>query len=85
VRIAVSPVVAQHFLIPRLPQLRSAFPDVTFDIVADIAPVNVLKREADIAIRQRPEGSAPAEPEALTMKVGKFAYALYGSRGMSGG
>ena len=80
VRIAVSPVVAQHFLIPRLPQLRSSFPDVTFDIVADIAPVNVLKREADIAIRQRPEGSAPAEPEALAMRVGNFAYALYGSR-----
>jgi len=80
VRIAVSPVVAHHFLIPRLPKLRSLFPEVTFDIVADIAPVNVLKREADIAIRQRPEGTAPAEPEALAMKVGTFGYALYGSR-----
>ena len=80
VRIAVSPVVAHHFLLPRLPELRSLFPDVAFDIVADIAPVNVLKREADIAIRQRPEGKTPAEPEALAMKVGKFGYALYGSR-----
>jgi len=49
--------------------------------VADIAPVNVLKREADIAIRQRPEGSPPAVPDALAMRVGKFGYALYGSRG----
>ena len=80
VRIAVSPVVAHHFLIPRLPQLRSLFPDVAFDIVADIAPVNVLRREADVAIRQRPEGTAPAEPEALAMRVGKFGYALYGGR-----
>ena len=55
--------------------------NVTFDIVADIAPGNVLKREADIAIRQRPEGSPPAEPDALAMRVGKFGYALYGSRG----
>jgi DNA-binding transcriptional LysR family regulator len=80
VRIAVNLVVAHHFLIPRLPELRAAFPNVTFDIVADIAPVNVLKREADIAIRQRPEGSPPAEPDALAMRVGKFGYALYGSR-----
>ena len=81
VRIAVSPVVAHHFLIPRLPELRSSFPNVTFDIVADIAAVNVLKREADIAMRQRPEGSPPAEPDALALRVGKFGYALYGSRG----
>ena len=79
--IAVFPVLAVHFLIPRLPDLRRRFPDVGFEIYADVAPVNVLKREADIAIRTYPEGREPAEPSALAVKVGKVGFALYGSKG----
>ena len=79
VRIAVSPLIAEHFLIPRVPELQRRFPNVAFDIVADISRANVLRREADIAIRQHPVGKAPAEASALVMKIGVFAFAAYAS------
>lgn len=79
VRIAVSPLVADHFLIPAVPELQRRFPGVAFDIVADISRANVLRREADIAIRQHPAGKAPAEPSALAMKIGAFSFAAYAS------
>jgi DNA-binding transcriptional LysR family regulator len=77
--VAVSPVVAEHFLIPRLPDLMKRFPDIAFDIHADISRRSLSKREADIAIRQYPEGTPPAEPSALAVKVGKLAAAAYAS------
>jgi DNA-binding transcriptional LysR family regulator len=79
VRIAVSPVVADHFLLPRVPALMQRFPDIPLDIVADIARVNVLRREADIALRQHTLGKAPAEPEALARHLCTFGFAAYAS------
>jgi DNA-binding transcriptional LysR family regulator len=79
VRIAVSPIMADHFLIPRVPELRRRFPEIRLDVFADITHVNVLRREADIAIRQRPRDKAPAEASALVTKVGSFAFAAYAS------
>jgi DNA-binding transcriptional LysR family regulator len=79
VRIAVSPLIAEHFLVPLVPELQRRFPNVGFDIVADISRTNVLRREADIAIRQHPTGKAPAESSALAMKIGVFAFAAYAS------
>lgn len=78
-RIAVSPVVAEHFLVPRLPELMKRFPDITFDIHADISRRSLSKREADVAIRQYAEGTPPAEPSALAVKVAKLAAAAYAS------
>lgn len=77
--IAVSPLIAEHFLIPRLPILMKRFPDIAFDIHADISRRSLSKREADIAIRQHPVGTPPAEPSALAVKVGKLAAAAYAS------
>ena len=79
VRIAVSPVMADHFLIPRVPELARRFPDIPLDILADVSRANILRREADIAIRQHPQGKSPAEPSALVKKVGAFAFAAYAS------
>lgn len=79
VRIAVSPLIADHFLIPLVPELQRRFPSIAFDIVADISRANVMRREADIAIRQHPAGKAPAESAALAMKIGAFAFAAYAS------
>lgn len=79
IRIAVSPVVADHFLIPRFADLQERFPGVRFDITADISRVNVTRREADIAIRQHPSGKSPAEPSALAVKVGQMGFAAFAS------
>jgi DNA-binding transcriptional LysR family regulator len=79
VRIAVSPLIADNFLIPLVPELQRRFPEVAFDIFADISRANVVRREADIAIRQHPAGKAPAESSALALKVGIFGFAAYAS------
>ena len=71
--------MAEQFLVPRLPELMARFPDVVFDIHADISRRSMSKREADIAIRQHAEGTPPAEPSALVVKVGKTAVAAYAS------
>ncbi|MBX3188619.1 MAG: hypothetical protein KF819_16500, partial [Labilithrix sp.] len=71
--------LADHFLIPRVPELRRRFPEIRLDVFADISHVNVLRREADIAIRQRPQDKSPAEASALVTKVGSFAFAAYAS------
>ena len=82
IRIAVSPVVAEHFLIPRVvPELMARFPDLELDIRANIARASFVgEREADIAIRQHPRGTTPAEPSAVVTKVGQLGFAGFASR-----
>jgi DNA-binding transcriptional LysR family regulator len=79
VRIAVSPVMGAHFLIPRVPELGRRFPETALEILADVSAVSIPQREADVAIRQYPRGRPPAEPSALAMKVGSFGFAAYAS------
>jgi DNA-binding transcriptional LysR family regulator len=80
VRIAVSPVVAEHFLMARIASLMEKFPGIELDIRAGVAPARFVgEREADIAIRQHPEGKAPAEPSVLAAKVGRIGFALFAS------
>lgn len=80
VRIAVSPVVAEHFLMPRVAELQRKFPGIELDIRAGVARARFVgEREADIAVRQHPEGTAPAEPSTLAAKVGRIGFALYAS------
>lgn len=81
VRLAVSPLFADHFLMPRVPELLRRLPDVELDIRAEIARANIVRREADIAIRQHPIDREPAEPAALAVKVARLGFAAYASRG----
>jgi DNA-binding transcriptional LysR family regulator len=56
VRIAVVPATAALFVVPALPKLRAAFPDITVELAPATALVDLSLREADIAIRTvRPE------------------------------
>jgi len=50
VRIAALPSVAQLWLSPRMPGLRSAFPDMRFSITALEQPPNLLREPFDLAI-----------------------------------
>lgn len=53
--------------------------EVTLDIVADLSRASIVPREADIAIRQHPQGKLPAEPSALASRVGTLGLAAYAS------
>jgi DNA-binding transcriptional LysR family regulator len=79
VRIAVSPIMADHFLIPRVPELMERITGIELDVVADLSRVKIAQREADIALRTYRHGEPPAEPSALAMKVGRFGFAAYAS------
>jgi DNA-binding transcriptional LysR family regulator len=81
VRIAVSPILAEQFLIPRVPELLRRFPGIELDVRADIARTSFVgEREADIAMRTLTQGRAPAEPSAVASKVGTLGFAVYASR-----
>ena len=51
IRITASEVYAAHLLPPIIGRLRVAHPGITVEIVADNRPTNLLRREADIAVR----------------------------------
>lgn len=79
VRIAVFPILANDFLIPRLPELREQFPSVTFDTMAGIQRVDVARSDADLAIRTHPVGTSPGGAADLVQTVGTFGFAVYAS------
>jgi DNA-binding transcriptional LysR family regulator len=79
VRIATSPVFAEYFLVPRLAKLYEQYPSVQFEVVSSIPLVSLPRREADLAIRQLPEGRPPGEASVLAQRVGDFGFALYAS------
>jgi DNA-binding transcriptional LysR family regulator len=81
VRVAVSPVIAEHFLMPRVPQLLRRYPGIELDVRENITCASIVgQREADIAIRQHPRGKAPAEPSAIAVKVGELGFAVFASQ-----
>ncbi|WP_270933409.1 LysR family transcriptional regulator [Falsiroseomonas oryzae] len=51
IRITASEVYAAHLLPPIVARLRAAHPGITVEIVADNRPISLLRREADIAVR----------------------------------
>lgn len=75
VRIAASDGFATWFLLPRLAELRETFPGIVVHLVAGNRPVSLSRREADVSVRL----SKPTEPHLLARRVGKAAWALYGS------
>lgn len=77
VRVATSPVLADHFLVPALDDLMRRFPQVQFEVFSGVASVDMPRREADIAIRVHPPGKAPGEPSLLIRKAGQYGYALF--------
>jgi len=80
VRIATTPLLADHFLVPTLPGLRQRFPHVGFELYSGVASVDMPRREADLAIRIHPPGKPPGEDSLLSRKVAKFGYALFATQ-----
>ncbi|MFM8609301.1 MAG: LysR family transcriptional regulator [Burkholderiaceae bacterium] len=67
VRITASQPVACFVLPPLLAQMRQALPEVQVELVASNAVSNLLKREADIAVRMVP----PDQATVVARRVGK--------------
>jgi DNA-binding transcriptional LysR family regulator len=77
VRVTATEGIGALWLTPRLRALADRHRDLQLEILLDNAPVNLLRREADIALRL----SRPSKPDLIARKVGELNFSLFASRG----
>ena len=76
VRISASQPVACVLLPPLLAQMRLALPEITVELVVSNAVSNLLKREADIALRM----VQPDQGSVIARRVGQVTIGTYAHR-----
>lgn len=77
VRVSASEVVA-HFVLPSfVAELRREHPEIEVELVSTDATSNLLRRDADIAVRM----VRPTQQELVARRVGAAALGLYASQG----
>ena len=76
VRISASQPVACVLLPPVLARMRQALPEVQVELVSSDAVANLLRREADIALRM----VAPRQASLIARRIGKVAVGAYAHR-----
>ena len=76
VRISASQPVACYVLPPVLAQMRIALPEVQVELVASNEVSNLLRREADIALRM----VRPDQASLVVKKIGKITLGAYAHR-----
>ncbi|PHM69262.1 LysR family transcriptional regulator [Xenorhabdus kozodoii] len=75
VRLATLETLANHLIMPNLPALQKNHPNLTLEITTDIYPVNLHRRDADLALRIiRPE-----QGHVNVRQLGTLGFGLYGS------
>lgn len=80
VRVATAEIFATGFLCGQLAGLYARHPQIELDLTTDVAPVDLSRREADLAVRLLPEGRRPQEPELLARHLGQLRFSLWGAR-----
>lgn len=71
--ITASEIYSAHLLPPVIAKLRRMAPSIEIEIIASNAPVDLLKREADIAIRN----FRSTQPDLIARKIGDDLAQLY--------
>jgi DNA-binding transcriptional LysR family regulator len=80
VRIACSETLAVGFLVEELAPFRAAHPRITLEIITGNSPLNLLRREADLAIRT----TLPAHSDLVVRKLVDLEWCLYSARRKQG-
>jgi DNA-binding transcriptional LysR family regulator len=75
VSIATTDWVAIGFLIDTLPEFRRRHPGIDLDIAAAVDPVNLSRREADVALRL----SRPEQGNLIARRIADLGHGLYAS------
>ncbi|MFT3770365.1 MAG: LysR family transcriptional regulator [Minicystis sp.] len=73
VRIATTESLAEHFVAPALARVRAAHPAIDAVILTSWHTVNLVDREADVAVRLL----RPTDPRLLGRRLASFALRLY--------
>ena len=76
IRLSASQPVACVLLPPVLARMRGALPQVQVDLVVSNAVTNLLRREADIALRMVP----PEQATLIARRIGKVSVGAYAHR-----
>ena len=79
VRIATNEFFACSFLVGALPQVREKYPGIRLELVLSNDETDLLRREADVAIRFRPEGYRPTPELLVAQKLGDEPFVLVGT------
>ena len=75
VRLATAENLASSLIIPSLPQLFATHPALRVEIVSGVAPVNLHRRDADLAVRM----VKPATGNVTIQRLGTLGFGLYGA------
>jgi len=75
VRISLTECLGVHWLSDKLPEFHTRFPTLRLEVNVNNCNVNLLKREADIAVRM----ARPKQPDLVTRRAGELRFGLYGS------
>lgn len=81
VRIATTDLFAASFLVGALMRVRATYPRIAVALVLSGAESDLLRREADLALRFGPSSSRPKPTTLLARKLGEEPFALYGANG----
>jgi DNA-binding transcriptional LysR family regulator len=76
VRISASQATARHLLPALLARMRRELPEIQIELVATNEVSNLLRREADIALRM----TAPETSSVVARRIGKFALGAFAQR-----
>lgn len=76
VTLSASPVLATHFIAPRLFDFCKKYPDIQLSISAHAHQISLSRGEADVAVRH----VRPSEPSNIARRVAKMSFDLYASR-----
>jgi DNA-binding transcriptional LysR family regulator len=79
VRIGTNEYFASSFLVDALRQVREKYAGIRLELVLSNTETDLLRREADIAIRFRPEGYRPTPEVLVAQKLGDEPFLLYGT------
>ncbi|WP_099116265.1 LysR family transcriptional regulator [Xenorhabdus ishibashii] len=76
VRLATLETLSNHLIMSNLPALQKNYPNLTLEITTDNYPVNLHRRDADLALRIiRPE-----KGHVNVRQLGTLGFGLYGSK-----
>lgn len=75
VRLATAENLATGLILPELGRLKADYPQLSLEIVTDIAAVNLHRRDADIALRM----VKPDRGNVSLQRLGTLGFGLYGA------
>ncbi|HEV2622976.1 MAG TPA: LysR family transcriptional regulator [Frateuria sp.] len=77
VRLSAPPVLASHFLVPRLAAVRSQWRNIDLQVIGESRDANLVRGEADLAIRL----ARPTAPGLTARRIGELGYGAYAAHG----